>query len=201
MVKVGVLSLQGDVSEHADYTRKAMGKIGLKGSVVEVKSPAALRNIDALVIPGGESTTIGKLVHLYGLDEPIRELAKKHVPILATCAGMILLSGKGCAGVERTGQKLLSLIDATVERNAFGRQRESFETELDINVLGKDKYHAVFIRAPALTETGPGVKVLARYDGMIVAAEKDNIIVLAFHPELSGDTRMHEYFLSRLVKR
>ncbi len=200
MVKIGILSLQGDIEEHVSMMKKALDRTGMPGEVSWVKTPEEVSSVDALVIPGGESTTIGKLLRLYGIDNEIRKLAEKGVPIMGTCAGLVLLSNSGCEEVEKTGQPLLGLIDASVERNAFGRQKESFEADIGIPVLGKEKYHAVFIRAPAITKTGKDVNILAGYNGKIVAAEKNNIILLAFHPELSGDTRMHEYFLSHLKK-
>ena len=200
MTRIGILSLQGDIEEHVSMMKAVMEKKGIKGNVTEVKTMEGVRELDALVIPGGESTTIGKLLRLYGIDEEIKKLALRGAPIMGTCAGLILLSNKGCEEVERTNQPLLDLLDVTVERNAFGRQKESFEAYLDIPVLGKERYHAVFIRGPAIKKTGKDVKVLAEYEGKIVAAQKDNILLLAFHPELSKDTRMHEYFLSLLKK-
>jgi 5'-phosphate synthase pdxT subunit len=198
MVRIGILSLQGDIEEHVSMMESALAHLGLRGNVSWVRTKEEVACVDALVIPGGESTTMGKLLRLYGIDEEIKKLSKKGVPIMGTCAGLVLLSGAGCDEVAKTGQPLLGLMDVSVERNAFGRQKESFETDIDIPVLGREKYHAVFIRAPAITKTGKDVSVLAGYNGKIVAAEKDNILLLAFHPELSGDLRMHEYFLTRL---
>lgn len=200
MLRVGVLSLQGDVEEHISAVRKAMESLGIAGSVEAVRPRESLRNLSGLVIPGGESTTISKLVKLYGMDEEIKRLAASGVPIMGTCAGLVLLSSRGCEEVDKTGQALLGVIDVSVDRNTFGRQRESFEAEIDIPVLGGKKYHAVFIRAPSITSVGLGVRVLARYGGRIVAAEKDNILVLSFHPELSDDLRMEEYFIKKVVE-
>ena len=198
MIRIGVLSLQGDVEEHVSVTEAALKKKGIAGTVSAVKTCDEVRHLDALIIPGGESTVMGKLLQIHGIDEEIKKLALKGVPIMGTCAGLVLLANKGCEEVEKTKQPLLDLMDVSVERNAFGRQRESFEADLDIPVLGKERYKAVFIRAPALTKTGSDVKHLAAYEGRIVAAQKGKILLLAFHPELSGDTRMHEYFLSFL---
>jgi 5'-phosphate synthase pdxT subunit len=200
MVKIGILCLQGDIEEHVSMMEAALAHVGLKGEVSWVKTKEAVASVDALVIPGGESTTMGKLLRQYGIDEEIKKLSKKGIPIMGTCAGLVLLSEAGCDEVAKTGQPLLGLIDVSVERNSFGRQKESFEADIDIPVLGSEKYHAVFIRAPSITRAGKDVKVLARYDGKIVAAEKGNILLLAFHPELSGDLRMHAYFLSCLLK-
>jgi pyridoxal 5'-phosphate synthase pdxT subunit len=199
MIKIGILSLQGDIAEHISIMEEAMKKTGLIGSVFGVKTKDAVAALDALVIPGGESTTMCKLLDHYDIGEEIALLEKKGIPILGTCAGLVILSKSGCKEVSKTRQKLLGLIDIEVERNAFGRQKQSFEAELEIPVLGKEKYPAVFIRAPAIKKTGKGIKVLAEYNDKIVAAQKGNLIVLAFHPELTGDTRMHEYFL-RLLK-
>jgi len=199
MIKIGILSLQGDIAEHISIMEKAMQKTGLKGSVFGVKTKDAVATLDALVIPGGESTTMCKLLDHYKIGEEIAGLAKKGTPILGTCAGLVILSKSGCHEVTKTRQKLLGLIDIEVERNAFGRQKQSFEAELEIPVLGKEKYPAVFIRAPSIKKVGKDVSVLARYEDKIVAAQKDKLIVLAFHPELTGDTRMHEYFL-KLIK-
>ena len=198
MAKIGILSLQGDIEEHVSMMQAALAHVGIKGEVLWVKTKEEVSSVDALVIPGGESTTMGKLLRQYGIDEEIKKLSKKGIPIMGTCAGLVLLSTAGCEEVEKTGQSLLGLIDVSVERNAFGRQRESFEVDIDVPVLGPEKYHAVFIRAPAISRAGKGVSVLASYNGKIVAAEKENILLLAFHPELSGDLRMHAYFLSYL---
>ena len=200
MVKIGILCLQGDIEEHVSMMEAALAHVGLKGEVSWVKTKEAVASVDALVIPGGESTTMGKLLRQYGIDEEIKKLSKKGIPIMGTCAGLVLLSEAGCEEVAKTGQPLLGLIDVSMERNAFGRQKESFEADIDIPVLGSEKYHAVFIRAPSITRAGKDVKVLARFDGKIVAAKKGNILLLAFHPELSGDLRMHAYFLSYMLK-
>ena len=177
----------------------AMRNMEIRGNIIEVKDRKWIKNLDALVIPGGESTTIGKLISMYGLDGEIKNLAEKGIPILGTCAGLILLANEGDKDIERTKQPLLRLMDMKVKRNAFGRQRESFETDLEIPILGNEKYHAVFIRAPAIEKIGKGVRVLAKYDNRIVAAQQGNLLALAFHPELGNDTRLHEYFL-RLIK-
>jgi 5'-phosphate synthase pdxT subunit len=200
MLKIGVLSLQGDIEEHVSMMEAALAHQGISGSVLWVRTKDEVLGVDALVIPGGESTTLGKLLCKYGIDEAIKSLYGRGVPIMGTCAGLVLLSKSGCEEIEKTGQPLLGLIDVAVERNAFGRQKESFETELDIPVLGTEKYHAVFIRAPAISKAGRDVSVLASCGGKIIAARKDNVLMLAFHPELSGDLRMHAYFLSALKK-
>jgi 5'-phosphate synthase pdxT subunit len=193
MIKVGILSLQGDVSEHVCMTKKAMEDLKVRGSIIEVKEKAGIRDINALIIPGGESTTIGKLLEKSGIDREIKKLAKRGVPIMGTCTGMILL---GRVGGDVSGDvNSLGLMDITVRRNAFGHQGESFEVDLGIPKLGKKSYHGVFIRAPLIEEVGDDVEILARYGGGIVMARQDRLIAVAFHPELSGDLRVHKYFL------
>ena len=188
-MKIGVLALQGDFAEHV----RILEKIGV--TAVEVRLPRDLADIDGLIIPGGESTTIGKLAVRFGLMEPIRRLAAVR-PIWGTCAGAIFLSKD-----TRYPQPMLGVMDIRVKRNAFGRQAESFETDLDVpdivTVADSRPFHAVFIRAPLIESVGADVNVLARLsDGRIVAARQRNLLATAFHPELTGDDRFHRYFLS-----
>ncbi len=186
MIRIGVLALQGAFREHVEALRK------LGAEAVEVRLPEQLEGLDGLIIPGGESTTIGKLAVQYGLEEAIRRFAQQGKPVYGTCAGMIMLS----RDVGRD-QPLLGLMNIKVERNAFGRQLDSFETDLDIPALGKKPFHAVFIRAPRIESVGEGVDVLSRLDdNTAVAARQGNVIVTAFHPELTDDLRWHRYFLS-----
>lgn len=190
-MKIGVLALQGDFAEHISI----LERIGVEAC--QVRLPDQLIILDGLIIPGGESTTIGKLAEDYDLIEPIRKFSKKHA-IWGTCAGAILLSKDA-----RRRQPLLNLMDITVERNAFGRQVASFETDLDIPVLrGLDgqedrPYHAVFIRAPLIESVKGTTQVLATLpDGRIVAAQQGNLLATSFHPELTADDRFHRYFLT-----
>ena len=189
-MKIGVLALQGDFSEHIAMLKR------LKVEASEVRLPEHLKGLDGLIIPGGESTTIGKLAVAYRLMEPLKLFGQRHA-IWGTCAGAIFLS----RDVSRD-QPLLGLMDIKVQRNAFGRQIDSFETDLDIPELKqatgtKDDYHAVFIRAPIIESVGEDVKVLASVsDGRIVAAQQGHLLATSFHPELTNDTRFHEYFLS-----
>jgi 5'-phosphate synthase pdxT subunit len=163
----------------------------LGAETVEVRLPEQLEGLDGLIIPGGESTAIGKLAVKYGLQEAIRQFAKSGNPVYGSCAGMILLSN----GVGRD-QPLLDLMDVKVERNAFGRQLDSFETTLAVPALGEERFPAIFIRAPKIESVGEGVVVLAKLDdGTPVAARQGNMLVTAFHPELSDDLRFHKYFL------
>jgi 5'-phosphate synthase pdxT subunit len=194
-VKIGVLALQGDVSEHIDAFSAALRLrgCGMASSVVEVRCPADLAGCAALAIPGGESTTISRLIDKNGLYEPIRTFPGG---IFATCAGMVLMA----THVADPRVHTLGLMDMTVDRNAFGRQRESFEADIPVAGLpdGGPPVHAIFIRAPVVTAAGPDVHVLATLDQGIVAAEKGRYLALAFHPELGGDLRLHEWFLQNL---
>jgi len=181
-MKVGVLALQGAFQEHLD----TLASIGVEG--VRVREPADLDGVSGLIIPGGESTTMRQLIERWGLHEPILELAARGAPIFGTCAGMIVLADEIAGGEP----PILPLLDVTVERNAFGRQLESFESELSVPVLGDTPVHAVFIRAPIIDRTGPGVDILARLeDGRVVAVRERNVLATAFHPELAGETRFH----------
>jgi pyridoxal 5'-phosphate synthase pdxT subunit len=183
---IGVLALQGDFAEHAAIIRR------LGAETREVRLPADLEGLDGLIIPGGESTTITRLMAIYGLLEPLRDFAARE-PIWGTCAGMIVMAKKA-TDLDREG---LELMDIDVVRNAFGRQIDSFETELDFEEIPGEPVPAIFIRAPLIRSVGDGVKVLSRLDDQsIVAARQGHLLVTAFHPELTHDTRVHEYFLS-----
>lgn len=184
-MRVGVLALQGAFREHVEMLRR------LGHEAVEVRLPAHLAGLDALILPGGESTTIGKLLDAAALRQPLRAFAEEGRPVWGTCAGLILLARD--AGRE---QPLLDLMDVRVARNAFGRQAESFETSLAIPALGAADFPAVFIRAPVIEAVGEDVAVLARLaDGRIVAARQGSLLGTSFHPELTGDPRLHHYFL------
>lgn len=186
ILKVGVLSLQGAVEEHLEMIKRC----GFEG--IKVKTVGDLEKIDRLIIPGGESTAIGKLAKIYGLDCEIIKKGREGMPIFGTCAGMILLANK-VMGIE---QVKFDLIDIVVERNAFGRQVDSFEVDLKIEDLSGKPFKAVFIRAPYIKKIGKGVKVLAELNGKIVMARQENILVSSFHPELTEDLRVHKYFFS-----
>jgi 5'-phosphate synthase pdxT subunit len=189
-MKIGVLALQGDFAEHIVMLRR------LKVDTAEVRLPEHLAGLDALIIPGGESTTIGKLSQDFGLLEPLRLFGERRA-IWGTCAGAIFLSRDA-----RRDQPLLSLMDITVERNAFGRQVDSFEADLDVAELKQGTenprpFHAIFIRAPIIETVSGSARVLATTpDKRIVAAQQGHLLATSFHPELTGDTRFHEYFLS-----
>jgi len=181
-VKIGVLALQGAFREHL----QTLAAIGVEG--VPVRLPADLRDVAGLILPGGESTTMRKLIDRWGLRQPILDLAASGAPLFGTCAGMIVLAREIAGGED----PILPLLDVTVQRNAFGRQLDSFEADLEVPVLGDQPVHGVFIRAPIIDRTGPDVDVLARLDdGRIVAVRERNVIATAFHPELAGETRFH----------
>jgi len=189
-MKIGVLALQGAFLEHIQVIHR------LGAAAVEVRLPSDLGNLDGLVIPGGESTTILKLMHTNNLFEPLRKMIISGLPVLGTCAGMICLAKK-ISNSQQSVLEPLALMDIDVKRNAFGRQVDSFEVDLPVPVLGDKPYRAVFIRAPLIEKVGQGVEVLARLDdGTIVAARQDNMLVTSFHPELTEDLRFHKYFLN-----
>ncbi|NIA08874.1 MAG: pyridoxal 5'-phosphate synthase glutaminase subunit PdxT [Nitrospiraceae bacterium] len=191
MKKIGVLALQGAFVEHVSV----LNRLGVGTSLVRL--PQDLDGLDGLVIPGGESTTIGKLMKAYELTPVLKKLIAEGLPVFGTCAGMILLA-KQTADLNDYS---LGAVDIRVRRNAFGRQVDSFETELSIPVLGETPFHAVFIRAPWIEKVGDGVKVLAQLsDGTPVAVRSKNVLVAAFHPELTRDMRFHAYFLNMVNK-
>ncbi|WP_168915711.1 pyridoxal 5'-phosphate synthase glutaminase subunit PdxT [Microcella flavibacter] len=190
-VTVGVLALQGDVREHLSVLRT------LQVEAVEVRRPADLERVDGLVIPGGESSVMDKLVRLFGLQAPLRARIAEGMPVYGTCAGLILLADT----IENpiAGQQSLGGLDAVVRRNAFGSQSDSFETDLDVPALGEAPVHATFIRAPVVESVGAGVEVLARLDdGRIVAVEQGPLLGTSFHPEVEGEDRFHRRFLEKV---
>jgi len=191
-LRIGVLALQGDFEAHL----KMLGELGVDGEAVRL--PKHLENLDGIILPGGESTTIGKLMVLYGLDEPLQQKIREGFPIWGTCAGLILLARETDNSLE--GQPLLASMHMRVRRNAFGSQRESFETDLSVPVIGEAPFHAFFIRGPAIESVGPEGEVLATLDdGTIVAVREGHLLGTAFHPEVGGDPRCHQYFL-RIVQ-
>jgi 5'-phosphate synthase pdxT subunit len=184
--RIGVLALQGAVREHVEAIRD------VGGQPVTVRLPEDLAGLDALILPGGESTTMRKLIDRYGLREPILAMAHAGAPMLGTCAGMILLADRLTDGEE----PILGLLDMAVERNAYGRQLDSFEADVELPAIGPDPIHGVFIRAPVVTEIGPGVEVLARDpEGRPIAVRQGRVLATSFHPELTGDRRLHRLLL------
>ncbi len=187
-LSIGIIGFQGDVSEHAELLKKAANKLGAEVEVKEVRNLAQLSSVEAIIIPGGESTTMFKLLKLYSLYERIREMAMHGLPVMGTCAGLILISSKtNDDRVEGMG-----LIDTEVERNAYGRQIDSFMEDIEIKGIGK--YRAVFIRAPIISVPG-NTEILAEQAGKPVMVRKGKVLGLTFHPELTKDTRVHEYFI------
>ena len=189
--RIGVLAVQGAVREHVEAIR-AVG-----ADPVEVRLPKDLVDVDALILPGGESTTMRRLIDAYGLREPIAALARRGAPMLGTCAGMILLAQRIDGGED----PVFDLLDLEVRRNGYGRQLDSFEADLDAPSLGDDPLHGVFIRAPMVVDVGPMAEVLARDpDGHPVAVRQGRVLATAFHPELTGDRRMHRLLLSLVAE-
>ncbi len=185
-MRIGVLAVQGAFAEHLAVLRK------LKAEALPVRLPLELISLDGLIIPGGESTTISRLMRDYNLSDKIRKLAESGLPILGTCAGLIILAKE----ISDSKVETLGLMDIVVRRNAFGRQRESFEAELAIPALGEKPFPGVFIRAPIIEQANGNVAVLSRLDnGTIVAARQEKLIATAFHPELTSDLRLHKYFM------
>ncbi|HXA27455.1 MAG TPA: pyridoxal 5'-phosphate synthase glutaminase subunit PdxT [Candidatus Angelobacter sp.] len=190
---VGVLALQGDVREH----RQAFERCGVPTR--EVRFPADLDSIDGLAMPGGESTTMSRLLRVFGLEEPLRRRLAEGMGCFATCAGMILLSTRILDG--RADQLAFGALDVDVRRNGYGRQVDSFETELSIPTIGEQPFNAVFIRAPLVERTGRSVDILASVDGRPVAIAQGPHVALGFHPEMTDDDRLHRFFLDRLAAR
>ena len=198
-MKLGVVSVQGAFPEHIVSSGKALRNLGLKGEARPVRRLSDLEGVDAVIIPGGESTTIAKLLWRFGLHQRLVQMAEAGTPIMGTCAGLVLLAKEGDDQVRRTETKLLGLMDMAVDRNAFGRQRESFEAELEIDGLDSP-FPAIFIRAPVITRTWGECVVASRYQGSIVMARQGRLMALSFHPELSYDTRLHEMLISMVEK-
>ncbi|HJU13319.1 MAG TPA: pyridoxal 5'-phosphate synthase glutaminase subunit PdxT [Candidatus Nitrosotalea sp.] len=201
-VNIGILAVQGDVAENVSATRMAMDELGLEGIVREVKTPEQISDLDGLVIPGGESTVIGTLSLVNGSLKRIKEKIASGMPVLGTCAGMILLSKKAKDRVVgELEQPLLDFLDIKIERNAFGRQKESFEAEVSLEKIGIPRFRGVFIRAPSVVDAGKNVEVLSKIDEKIVAVKQGNIVGTSFHPELTADLSVHKYFLTLVQKK
>jgi 5'-phosphate synthase pdxT subunit len=202
ILKVGVLSIQGDIEENILSCKAALAESGVTGEVVKVKDYDEILEVDGLIIPGGESTVISTMMSLNQSNwELLNQRIDEGLPVLATCAGMILLANRVQGKTTgETKQKLLRNLDITVERNAFGRQHESFETDLNIPMIGEKPFKAVFIRGPIVIETGKDVKVIAKYNNKIVAVQQNNIVGTSFHPELTEDNRIHAYFIKSILK-
>jgi len=194
-LQIGILAVQGDIEENLSATNLALKDLGVEGKAVAVKYADEISKVDGLILPGGESTVIGTLAKLSGATQVIKDRIDDGMPVLGTCAGMIMLAKRAYDKVVgETRQQLLNVLDIVVERNAFGRQSDSFEADLNIKMIGDESFKGVFIRAPIVTETGKGVDVVTTLNSKIVAVKQGNVVGTAFHPELSGDTRLHRYF-------
>ncbi len=193
-LRVGVVAIQGDVSEHVSALMQAGQHLGIHLDVVPVRRKGELESLSGIVLPGGESTTISKLLVRFGLSDAIKGMVSSGMAIMGTCAGAVLLASRGDEEVEKTGTKLLELMPYSIRRNSFGRQKDSFEADVDVKGLDSP-FHAVFIRAPLITEVWGGTEILATLNSEIVMVKYGNRLALSFHPELTGDTRIHEMFL------
>jgi 5'-phosphate synthase pdxT subunit len=199
-INIGVLAVQGDVAENIMATKMALEELGLEGIVNEVKTPEQIADLDGLIIPGGESTVIGTLSLVNGSLKKIKEKIASGMPVFGICAGMIMLSKKAKDRViGEMNQPLLDFLDVKIERNAFGRQKDSFESSISIDKIGISKFPGVFIRAPSILETGKDVEVLSKFNEKIIAVKQGNIVGTSFHPELTGDLSLHKYFIN-LIK-
>ncbi|MDX1595638.1 MAG: pyridoxal 5'-phosphate synthase glutaminase subunit PdxT [Nitrosopumilaceae archaeon] len=198
-ITIGILSIQGDVAENIRATEKALSESGIEGKVIPVKTPEEISKVDGIIIPGGESTTIGQLSLVNGSLKILKEKIESGMPTLGICAGMIMLSKTANDKiVGKTDQPLLDLLDIKLERNSFGRQKDSFESKLSLKPLNISDYTGVFIRAPSISEVGQDVEILSKLNQQIVAVRKGNILATAFHPELTDDSSLHKFFVSMM---
>ena len=196
-LNVGVLSIQGDVQENLSSTRSALSELGIDGKVIPVKTPEEISQLDGLIIPGGESTTIGQLSLVNGSLKVLKEKIESGMPVFGICAGMIMLSKTADDHVVgKTNQPLLGILDLKLERNSFGRQQESFEADVSMDSIDIQKFNGVFIRAPSISDVGTDIEILSKFNERIVAVKKGNVIGTAFHPELTEDISLHKYFVN-----
>ena len=196
-LNLGVLSIQGDVNENILSIKAAIDALDIDGTVTSVRTPDEISKVDGLVIPGGESTTIGQLSLFNGAFITLKDKIEQGMPVLGICAGMILLSKTvKDKVVGKIDQPLLNILDIKLERNSFGRQRESFESDISLNSIGIPTFNGVFIRAPSISDVGSGVEILSKFNEKIVAVKKNNVIAVAFHPELTTDISLHKYFVN-----
>jgi 5'-phosphate synthase pdxT subunit len=199
-VIIGVLGFQGDIEENVAATKHALQELQVEGNIELVRYPEDVEKVDGLILPGGESTVQSTLAAIQRSLPLMKKRISEGMPVLGTCAGMIMLSRRVFDRViGDTKQKLIGNLDIVIERNAFGRQGDSFEADLDIGILGKEAFRGVFIRAPAVSEVGKDVEVIAKLNNKVVAVKQKNIIGTSFHPELSGDSRMHRQFVKMAV--
>lgn len=201
-IKIGVLGIQGDIEENILSTAEALKNLNLQGTVESVRYSESIAELDGLILPGGESTVIGNLLSIQGkVFQTIEKKIIEGMPVLGTCAGLIMLSKRTYDKVVgETKQKLFGMLDVVIERNAFGRQHESFEVDLEIPILGKEPFRGVFIRSPIVNNVGDSVTILTKLSDKIVAVKQNNIIGTSFHPELSADRRLHELFIKDILE-
>lgn len=201
-IKIGVLGIQGDIEENILSTEETLKNQNLQGTVESVRYSESIAELDGLILPGGESTVIGSLLSIHGkVFQTIEKRITEGMPVLGTCAGLIMLSKRAYDKVVgETKQKLFGMLDVVIERNAFGRQHESFEVDLEIPILGKDLFRGIFIRAPIINNVGENVTILTKLNDKIVAVKQNNIIGTSFHPELSADRRLHELFIKNILE-
>ena len=193
----GVLSIQGDVLENILSVKAAIDALDIDGTVISVRTPDEISKVDGLVIPGGESTTIGQLSMFNGSLTVLKDKIEQGMPVLGICAGMIMLSKTvQDKVVGKIDQPLLDILDIKLERNSFGRQRESFESDISLNSIGIPSFNGVFIRAPSISDVGSDVEILSKFNEKIIAVKKNNVIGVAFHPELTTDISLHKYFVN-----
>jgi len=196
-LNIGVLSIQGDVQENLLSARAALNELDIDGKVTDVKTPEEISQLDGVIIPGGESTTIGQLSLVNGSLKVLKEKIENGMPVLGICAGMIMLSKTANDRiVGNTDQPLLDILDIKLERNSFGRQRESFEADVSMDSIDIPKFNGIFIRAPSISDVGSDIEVLSKFNGLIVAVKKGNVICTSFHPELTEDISLHKYFIN-----
>lgn len=201
-LNIGILGMQGDVEENISATRSALNKLGIKGNVKQVKTPDQIEKLDGLIIPGGESTMIGQMSLVNGAIKTIKEKIQAGMPVFGICAGLILLSKTTKDKVVgKTDQPLLNMLDVHVERNAFGRQRDSFEANISAQPIGIPKSRGVFIRAPSIEDMGKEVEVISKFNEKTVAVKQGNILATSFHPELTTDISWHKYFVGMIKKQ
>jgi 5'-phosphate synthase pdxT subunit len=199
---IGILSIQGDVHENLLSTKAAIDELGIDVKVIEVKTPDEIFSLDGLIIPGGESTTIGQLSLVNGSLKIIKEKIENGMPVLGICAGMIMLSKTASDRiVGKTDQPLLDILDIALERNSFGRQKESFEASVSLDSINISKFNGVFIRAPSISDVGSDVEILSKFNEKIIAVKKGNVIGTSFHPELTQDVSLHKYFVNLVQQK
>ncbi len=196
-LNVGILSIQGDVQENILSTKAAFDELGIDGNITQVKTPDEISQLDGLIIPGGESTTIGQLSLVNGALKVLKEKIENGMPVLGICAGMIMLSKTvDDRVVGKTDQALLNILDIKLQRNSFGRQQDSFESDISMDSIGIPKFNGIFIRAPSVSDVGSDIEILSKFNEKIIAVKKGNVIGTSFHPELTTDVSLHKYFVN-----